>query len=326
MTRPRWSPTLGIAALATLLGVHTDRVVRRVNRTPPAGTIVDLDLGGVHVLSGGVTGPGRPVVLIHGSDGVVNDWPLSGFLDRVAARHEVLAHDRPGHGHTPVPRGEDVTFDLNVRVLRDLLCGRDYTGKRAPVLVGHSYGAAVALSYARAYPDEVAGLVLISPTAFPKTSLEQPLAHLMHVPGLRQLLMRVLLLPVGQILVRVEGGRAFYPAPMPDSWKRMMLKMSRRPSQASALARENSNIGHELRELSRHYGEITVPTVVIGGRHDLLTPHDEHAAPLAGALGRARLVTVEGGGHQLHWTHPDVVLRAVAELVDAPLADSQEVA
>ncbi|WP_052351674.1 alpha/beta fold hydrolase [Deinococcus pimensis] len=315
MNRRRWALTVWLAGALTVLKLHTDRVVRDVNTRGPAGHVEPLPTGDVHVLTAGA-GRGRRVVLIHGSDGVVNDWPLCGLMERLARRFSLLAYDRPGHGYTPVPNGEDVTFDLNVRMLRGLLTRHGLTGRAdAPVLLGHSYGASVALSYARVYPADVAGLVLISPTAFPKGRLENPLAHLMLVPGLRQLLTRVLLLPVGRVVARVEGTRAFHPARLPRAWERMMLALSRRPSQVTALARENGNIKPELRELGRHYPDVTVPAVVLGGRHDLLTPYRDHAEPLARALGNARLVTVEDGGHQLHWTHQHLVEDALDEVL-----------
>src|SRR5436305_12315153 len=46
-------------------------------------------------------------------------------------------------------------------------------GLDRPVLVGHSDGAAVAIAYAMKHPQEIAGVVAISPIAFPEPRLEQ---------------------------------------------------------------------------------------------------------------------------------------------------------
>src|SRR3954467_12230034 len=45
-------------------------------------------------------------------------------------------------------------------------------GLDRPVLVGHSYGAAVAIAYAMKHPQEIAGVVAISPMALPEPRLE----------------------------------------------------------------------------------------------------------------------------------------------------------
>jgi pimeloyl-ACP methyl ester carboxylesterase len=45
-------------------------------------------------------------------------------------------------------------------------------GLDRPVLVGHSYGAAVAIAYAMKHPQEIAGVVATSPMEFPEPRLE----------------------------------------------------------------------------------------------------------------------------------------------------------
>lgn len=304
----RAAGVLALFIAGVALKLHTDRVVRVVEARGPIGEVLPLPSGEVHLLD---EGKGRAVVLVHGSDGVMNDWPTSGLFARVAARARTLAYDRPGHGFTPVPPGERVNLDLNVRMLRDLLRAR---GVRRPVLLGHSYGASVALAYAWAYPNAVAGLLLLAPTAYPRASLTRPLAHLILVPGLRELITRVLILPVGRVLVELEGGRAFFPFAMPPAWRDMMLALSRRPRQALALAQENRTVGAEVGALARAYRALKVPCTIVSGRFDQLTPHAAHAVPLACALPHARLVTVEGG-HEVHWSHGEVVLRELLRLL-----------
>ena len=130
-------------------------------------------------------------------------------------------------------------------------------------------------------------------------------------------LTRVLLLPVGRVVAHVEGRNAFYPAPIPREWKQMMLAFSRRREQVHALAWENRTIGRELAALAPHYPELRVPVTLLAGPHDRLAPYAEHAAPLRERLPGLRLWTVEGGGHQLHWTHPDEVAAATLQALTA---------
>ncbi len=95
-----------------------------------------------------------PLVLLHGSGGSHMAWPAE--LRRMPGRR-VIAPDLPGHGQS----GGNTCQDL--AALRT--CMREFFQKthiRKPVLMGHSLGAMLALSYAAAFPSEIRGLVLLS--------------------------------------------------------------------------------------------------------------------------------------------------------------------
>lgn len=299
---------LGLGALLTRM-----RVRRNEGRYPPCGELLNLPDGPTHVIGGGSPGA-PPLVLIHGSDGVALDWPTSPLWRDLAGHARLIAPDRPGHGHTPAPVGSPVTVEMNVRRLQQVL---EALGIEEPVtLLGHSYGATVALAFAVAAPERVRALVLIAPTAFPVPGLTRLLAYVPLVPVLETLLTRVLLLPLGRAVAWLEGGRAFYPHPIPPEWHAMMLAFSRRRAQVHALAWENRTLARELARLVPAYAELKVPTVILAGAHDRLAPAQAHAVPLAAALPQAALRVLPDGGHQLHWTHPADVVRAVCDVQD----------
>ncbi len=307
-----------LLAAAVGLGALLTHVRTRQNegRYPPHGRILRLPDGPTHVIEGGSPG-GPPLVLIHGSDGVALDWPISPLWAHLSGHTRLIAPDRPGHGHTPAPAGSPVTVEVNVRRLRQVL---DALASGEPVtLLGHSYGAAVALAFAAAHPERVRALVLIAPTAFPAPGLTRPLAYVPLVPVLETLLTRVLLLPLGRLVARIEGARAFYPQPVPPAWHAMMLAFSRRRAQVHALAWENRTLPRELARLVPAYSGLRVPAVILAGVHDRLAPVQVHAVPLAAALPQAELRLLPDGGHQLHWTHPKEVVRGVDALLDESL-------
>lgn len=305
----RTAALLGLAAALGLGALVTHARIRRSEgRYPPRGRVLSLPGGPTHVIEGGKA-DAPPTVLIHGSDGVALDWPVSPLWETLAGHARLIAPDRPGHGHTPARPGSPVTVEVNVRRLAQLL---DALGVRGPVtLLGHSYGAAVALAFAAEYPGRVRSLVLVSPTAFPVRGLTRPLAYVPLVPVLEALLTRVLLLPLGRVVARIEGTRAFHPHPIPPDWHAMMLAFSRRRAQVHALAWENRTLARELARLVPHYPRLDVPAAVIAGAHDRLAPAGAHAVPLARLLPRATLRLLADGGHQLHWTHPGEIARAV---------------
>ena len=313
MRLPPRAPLVSAAAL--LAGAVVTHLRRDHHRTlfPPQGRTLNLPSGPTHLIEGG-NPAGPPALLIHGSDGVAQDWPLSPLWERLAPVARLLAPDRPGHGYTPARRGTAVTVAVNVRRCVEVL---DALGLERVTVVGHSYGGTVALALAQAHPERVASVVLIAPLTLPAPGVTRWLAYVPRIPVLEAVLTRVLLLPVGRVVAHVEGRNAFYPAPIPREWKQMMLAFSRRREQVHALAWENRTIGRELAALAPHYPELRVPVTLLAGPHDRLAPYAEHAAPLRERLPGLRLWTVEGGGHQLHWTHPDEVAAATLQALTA---------
>ena len=300
----RWGLLAALAAAAGLTWARRDQ-----HRTlyPPRGEVWALPSGPTHVIEGG-RADGPPLLLIHGSDGVALDWPLSPLWDRLAPHARLIAPDRPGHGYTPARAGEAVTVEKNVERCRELLGA---LGLERVTVVGHSYGAAVALALALREPARVRALVLISPLVLPAKGLTRPLAYVPQLPVLEPLLTRVLLLPLGRVVAHIEGGNAFYPAPVPPVWQRMMLAFSRRREQVHALAWENRTLGRELGALREHYPALRPPLTVLGGVHDRLAPYPQQARVLSEQVPGADLLTFGDGGHQLHWTHPQAVAGAI---------------
>ncbi|MCW2661400.1 MAG: alpha/beta hydrolase [Mycobacterium sp.] len=102
-------------------------------------------------------GPGGPVrmLAIHGLTGYGGRWRhLAGYLPEIA----IAAPDLLGHGRSSW--AAPWTIDANVSALAALLDD----GADAPALVvGHSFGGALALQLAAARPDLVAALLLLDP-------------------------------------------------------------------------------------------------------------------------------------------------------------------
>jgi pimeloyl-ACP methyl ester carboxylesterase len=120
----------------------------------PLGKLVDL---GGHQLHVNCTGKGSPMVVVENGLGDFSfDWIL--VQSRVSRYTRICTYDRAGYAWSspgPKPR----TFaQLNLE-LRDAL---SKLGEQGPfVLVGHSYGGPVVRNFAKTYPHEVAGIVLM---------------------------------------------------------------------------------------------------------------------------------------------------------------------
>ena len=150
----------GTAAALGGLALINAALARRAERLrPPIGRVgpfAGIRLHRIDVRpSGAETGP--PVVLLHGNLVTLEDWIASGIVDHLAAAgRRVVAFDRPGFGHSERPRGR-----WGARDQAALLRGAARAlGVERPIVVGHSWGALVALAWSQDAP--VAGTALVS--------------------------------------------------------------------------------------------------------------------------------------------------------------------
>jgi pimeloyl-ACP methyl ester carboxylesterase len=116
----------------------------------PAGTLA-VDDGG----SGGL-----PVILVHSAAGSSTHWARQ--LDHLRENRRAVALDLRGHGRSQLPGNDDYSI---AGMARDIEAVVDTLGIEKFVLVGHSMGGGVALEFAGAHPNRVAGLLLLDPIA-----------------------------------------------------------------------------------------------------------------------------------------------------------------
>jgi pimeloyl-ACP methyl ester carboxylesterase len=100
-------------------------------------------------------GRGRPLVLLHGLASTARIWDLVAPL--LADDYRVVALDQRGHGESDKP---DEGYDF-ATVQGDLAACLEALAFERPLLVGHSWGASVVLSFAATWPGVPAGLVLV---------------------------------------------------------------------------------------------------------------------------------------------------------------------
>ena len=100
-------------------------------------------------------GDGRPVLLLHGLASTCHIWDLVAPL--LAEDFRIAAMDQRGHGQSAqVDDGYDFAT-----VLGDAAALIEHLGWQRPIVVGHSWGADVALELAVAHPELVSGLIFV---------------------------------------------------------------------------------------------------------------------------------------------------------------------
>lgn len=110
-------------------------------------------------------GTGDPVVLIHGSGPGVTAWAnWRLIMPELARQRRVIAPDMVGFGYTQRPDG--IVYDRQtwVQQINDLLDALDL---EQVDLIGNSFGGAIALAFAIAYPQRVRRLVLMGSVGVP---------------------------------------------------------------------------------------------------------------------------------------------------------------
>jgi pyruvate dehydrogenase E2 component (dihydrolipoamide acetyltransferase) len=144
-----------VAFEAEFASGHTQEQTEAV----PEPLSVDVDGRAIRYLETGRAHAGRPIVLIHGFGGDLNNWMFT--QPGLAEDHWVIALDLPGHGGSSKDVGAGDLAALSA-VVAGLLTA---LGIPKAHLVGHSLGGAVALRMALDTPDRVASLSLISPAS-----------------------------------------------------------------------------------------------------------------------------------------------------------------
>ncbi len=102
--------------------------------------------------------PSQTMVLIHGFGGRARHWRYQ--IEAFALHNRVIAIDLRGHGRSSRPVPGDYQME---RMVADIKAVVDHLQLKEPfVLVGHSFGVAMATETAFHYPERVSHLILIA--------------------------------------------------------------------------------------------------------------------------------------------------------------------
>jgi pimeloyl-ACP methyl ester carboxylesterase len=251
-------------------------------------------------------GAGAPVVLLHGNAGFTHDY--SAVMRSLAARgYRALAFDRPGHGQSERPKKELATAAVQARLIRQALLELEV---EKPIMVGHSWGGMLVLSYALQYASTISAIVLLAPAVYPEEEQFAAQKALVEIPGLGDLIIRMSS-PLIDWEIRRNLARAFSPDETPADYLELATTIWNRAEQIKAILQDEADFSLSATALSRRYDEIQTPTLIITGDSDLLVNPQKHAFPLHGAIARSKLIVLPQTGHMIPQTRPEAVLDAL---------------
>jgi pimeloyl-ACP methyl ester carboxylesterase len=139
-----------------------------------------IDIGGLrlHIQQ---AGSGPDVVLVHGVTGDLSIWFLCRAMHDLSATRRVTAYDLRGHGYSDAPPAGYTSADHAT----DLLGVLDQLKIETASLVGHSFGAVIALHAAALAPERVDSVVLSDPY-FPSLRHLEDVSRWGHWESFRQ--------------------------------------------------------------------------------------------------------------------------------------------
>lgn len=274
-------------------------------RYPPTGQL--LDVGGTTVHAH-VEGTGPTVILIHGASGNTRDMTFA-FADRLAQRYRVTVFDRPGHGYTPRLALSGVT----VADQADLLLGAaEQLGVTRPIVVGQSFGGAVAMAWAVHHPEETAAVISIAGATHPWEGELDKLYATVASPWIGRPLAWLISawVPMAYVESQVEG--VFTPQPEPEGYAQYIgLGLIMRPENILANAHQRTDLREELRGMRHEYPKLMMPIEILHGTADDIVGLEVHAEKLAAEAPDAHLTVLPGIGHMPHHAAPEAVEAAI---------------
>jgi non-heme chloroperoxidase len=278
----------------------------------PSRRIPSHDGGTINIVE---SGSGPTIVLSHGVTLSVRTWVYQ-LESLAAAGFHVIAFDHRGHGASELGETGHSVENIAADVV-SVLVGLDL---HDAVIVGHSMGGIAVEAFVERFPEvareRVAGIVLLSTLA--KTPFSGAVAR--YEKPLERLVER---LPdstalwdarnLGFLAARIGFGRD----PKPSHVELVRTMMRDCPDETRRLA-PRALVGLDLTE---GLPNVDIPTLVIGGSADVLTPPAE-ARRIARLIPNARLELVPGGGHMLMLERTELVDRLIIEFAHEVQAGS----
>lgn len=300
---------LSLAAIAPLIGCGPAFPPATIaERWPPIGRFVTVGSTRLHLTD---EGEGQPVVLVHGASGNLRDMKFS-LAPELARTHRVITIDRPGFGYSERPGGDAWDPALQARLVRGAVRA---VGAEKPIILGHSWAGALVLAWAMQFPEELAGVVVLSGATMPWGGSLGLLYSLGASPILGPVVASAVEAFAGPERIANAVDRVFRPQDPPPGYVDFIGgPLSTRPATVRANAEDLDHLNDRLEAMSRDYGSIQLPVEIVHGTSDKIVGAHIHSVPLTRALPRANLTLLPGIGHMPHHVSVPEVAAAVRRL------------
>ena len=251
-------------------------------------------------------GEGATLILMHGFGS--SSYSFHYLVEPLSKKFRVYNLDLKGFGDSPKPKDYRYSvYDQAILVSKFI---KDNSLKDV-TLIGHSYGGGVALSLALMDQSNIKKMVLIDPAAYKQ-----------YIPSL-----------IRRIKTPIVGPAVFYLLPssyeVKESYRyafydKQKIEQSTIDIMANNLKKDNAKqvyiyaiddlIPEDIDEVSKRYGQIKIPTLLIWGEKDVVIRKSK-GYKLQNDLQNAQLKIIKNCGHIPHEERPKEVLKYLLEFL-----------
>ncbi|GIH10873.1 proline iminopeptidase [Rhizocola hellebori] len=279
-----------------------------------AGRLIDIGDCELYV---SVLGEGFPVLILHGGPGL-DHHEFGEYLDPLADRYQLIFVDQRASGRSSRP--DSATWTLS-RMAADVPALARAMGLPRFAVLGHSYGAFVALQYAVDFPGDT-GPVVVSGGLASSRYLENVAVHLATFEP-RELREQVAQSWERESTVATPEDFAQLmhdqlPFHFADPRDPRIEEYERNTSEtvySPEILRVFAEAGYGGIEVEHRLSEIARPVLVLAGRHDR-TCVPEGAQAIADGIPGAQLVVFEDSAHMTFVEEQPLYVRIVRDFLD----------
>jgi pimeloyl-ACP methyl ester carboxylesterase len=309
-SHPYVTAAVGVTAALAGIALVNHYVSKKADRdNPPVGKFIEVDGVRLHYLD---QGKGEPLVLLHGNGSMIQDFQSSGLIDTASQKYRVIVFDRPGYGYSQRPRGTiwtpEAQADLIVRALRSI-------GVSRATILGHSWGASVAVALALKYPEAVRSLILASGYYYPTVRADALLSSVSALPVIGDILSYTIAPILGRMMWPLSVSKMFSPKQVPSKFAGFPKEMALRPSQLRASSEEAALMIPDAFGSCLGYRDLALPVVIIAGEEDKVVDSGQ-SEQLHRVVPKSTLHRIVGAGHMIQQTDTRRVMSAIDEAIE----------
>jgi len=275
---------------------------------PSLGWFLDINGVRLHYVE---RGAGEPLVLLHGNGSLIQDFESSGLIEWGAKNYRVIVFDRPGFGHSDRPRDVIWTPVAQAELINKAL---QRLGVSHALVLGHSWGASVAIALALKHPELVRGLVLASGYYYPTARGDVVALSSPVVPLAGDVISHTLSPIVSRVMWPLLMAKIFGPQSVPKKFDGFPKELAVRPSQIRASAAESALMIPDAFTFQDQYTALKMPVSIVAGEDDRLIDIDEQSSRLHADVVQSTFHRIPGTGHMVNQTATGSVMSAINEV------------
>ena len=299
-----------IAILAFILGLpfsYTQLEIKKIeNKYPPLGYFKNIDGFKIHYTD---IGSGQPVVLLHSQP--ANERQFDLLKNKLKENYRVISVDRPGMGYSEgIKENSSERLFIQAKIISKLI--REITDEK-PVVVGHSYGGALALSLALYDEENLKKLVLVNTVSHPWKSdgIWFPFRIITN-PFIGKIFSNTYAMIYGKSVIEKSADDNFpNNKPTPDFIARVGAELTLRPTTLESYALDAINLKSSLSKQYQNYNKLKLPVTILAGIGDRVTPNKTHSYKLHKDIKHSKLIELNEVEHSIPELNPIKIIEEI---------------